>query len=159
MPTYSSSLNVIQDFLAQKRIAVVGVSRNPKDFSACLFREFAKRGYNVVPVNPNAEDVFGRRAFARVGDVQPAVDAVLLMTSAEVTETVVPECVKAGIRRIWMYRAGGSGAVSPKAVEFCQQNGIQLIPGECPFMFFPRNGFHAVHGFIRKITGSFPKAA
>lgn len=159
MAAYSSSLNVIQEFLSQKRIAMVGVSRNPKDFSASLFREFVKRGYDVVPVNPKAEEVLGRRAFARVGDVQPAVDAALLMTSPEVTETVVPECVKAGIRRIWLYRAGGSGAVSPKAVEVCQQNGIQVIPGECPFMFFPRNGFHAVHGFIRKITGSFPKAA
>ncbi|HEV2397604.1 MAG TPA: CoA-binding protein [Candidatus Sulfotelmatobacter sp.] len=159
MATYSSSLNVIRDFLAQKRIAIVGVSRNPKDFSASLFREFVKRGYDVVPVNPKAEEVPGWRAFAHVTDIQPAVDAVLLMTSPEVTETVVPECVKAGIRRIWMYRAGGSGAVSPKAVEFCQQNGIQLIPGECPFMFFPHNGFHSVHGFVRKITGSFPKAA
>ena len=159
MATYSSSLNAIRDFLAQKRIAIVGVSRNPKDFSATLFREFVKRGYDVVPVNPTAAEVLGQRAFACVGDVQPAVDAVLLMTSPEATETVVPECVKAGIRRIWMYRAGGSGAVSPRAVEFCQQNGIQLIPGECPFMFFPHNRFHAVHGFIRKITGSFPKAA
>lgn len=157
MPTLPSSLEAIQDFLAQKRIAVIGASRNPRDFSASLFREFVKRGYDVVPVNPKAAEVLGRPSFPRVQDIQPRVDAALLMTSPEVTEGVVTDCAAAGIRRIWMYRAGGSGAVSPKAVEFCRQNGISVVPGECPFMFFPGNGFHGIHGFIRKITGSYPK--
>lgn len=157
MPTHTASLEVIEDFLAQKRIAMVGVSRNPKDFSTLLFKELCRQGYNVVPVNPRASQIFGQHCFARVQDVQPSVDAALLMTSPSVTETVVEDCAEAGIRRIWMYRAGGDGAVNAKAVEFCKDRGIQLVPGECPFMFLPGNGFHAVHGFIRKLTGTFPK--
>ena len=157
MPPYIASLDAIQNFLAQKRIAFVGVSRDPKDFSASLFQEFAKRGYDVVPVNPKASEVLGKQSFARVQDIKPNVDAALLMTTPEVTEAVVRDCAEAGVRHVWMYRATGSGAVSPKAVEFCQQLGISVIPGECPFMFFPHNGFHAIHGFIRRITGSYPK--
>src|SRR5579885_654854 len=65
MPPSKTSLNAIQDFLAQKRIAFVGVSRDPKDFSCSLFREFVKRGYDVVPVNPNASEVMGRQTFKR----------------------------------------------------------------------------------------------
>jgi uncharacterized protein len=152
-----ASLDLIEDFLAEKRIAMIGVSKNPKDFSVSLFDELCRRGYDIVPVNPNVADVRGRRCFARVQDVQPPVTAALLMTSPKVTESVVADCAEAGIRKVWMYRAGGAGAVSPKAVAFCQGKEIEVIPGECPFMFLPgAGGVHRFHGFFRKITGRFP---
>ena len=151
-------LESIEDFLAQKRIAMIGVSRNPKDFSAALFDELRKRGYDMVPVNPKAGEVLGLTCFARVQDIHPPVDAALLMTTAEVTDRVVSDCAAAGIRRVWMYRAGGKGAVSAKAIAFCQEHGIQVIPGQCPFMFLPgAAGIHKFHGFVRKITGRYPK--
>lgn len=154
------SLEIIDEFLAQKRIAVVGISREPKDFSVSLFEELRRRGYDVVPVNPKVPELWGRRCFARVQDIQPPVEAALLMTSPEVTDTVVNDCVEAGIRRVWMYRAGGKGAVSQQAVQFCQERGIQVVPGQCPFMFWPDAGIgHRVHGFIRKITGRYPRRA
>jgi predicted CoA-binding protein len=157
MSAQTPSLEAIEDFLAQKRIAMVGVSRDPKSFSVALFDELCRRGYDVVPVNPNVPSVKGRRCFARVEDIQPPVMAALLMTSPQVTEKVVADCAKAGIRQIWMYRAGGKGAVSPKAVAFCQERGIEVIPGQCPFMFLPgAGGVHRFHGFVRKITGRFP---
>src|SRR3954471_6781944 len=108
------SLETIQEFLAQKRIAMVGVSRNRKEFSAALFKELRERGYDVVPVNPNASEAMGQPCFARVQDVRPPVDSALLMTIPEVTDEVVSDCAQAGIRRVWMYRAGGKGAVSAK---------------------------------------------
>ncbi|HXJ87495.1 MAG TPA: CoA-binding protein [Candidatus Binatia bacterium] len=152
------SLEAIEDFLAQERIAMVGISRNPKDFSASLFRELERQGYDVVPVNPKTSEVFGRPCFARVQDIQPPVNAALLMTTPEVTDAVISDCAAAGIRRIWMYRAGGKGAVSEKAVAFCQEHGIQVIPGQCPYMFLPgAGGIHNFHGFIRRIFGTFPK--
>jgi predicted CoA-binding protein len=158
MQVQSPSLETIEDFLAQKRIAMIGVSRNPKDFSAALFEELRKRGYDMVPVNPNAQEVLGQTCFAHVQEIQPPVDAALLMTTAEVTNTVVSDCAAAGIRRVWMYRAGGKGAVSEKAVAFCQEHGIQVVPGQCPFMFLPGiGGVHKFHGFIRKIFGRYPR--
>ena len=152
------SLETIEDFLAQKRIAMVGISRNPKDFSAALFEELRNNGYDVIPVNPNVSEVMGQRCFARVQEIQPPVDGALLMTTPEVTDAVIPDCAAAGIRRIWMYRAGGKGAVSEKAVAFCQEHEIKVIPGQCPFMFLPQSGgIHKFHGFIRRIFGSYPK--
>ena len=154
----TSSLEAIQNFLAEKRIAMIGVSRDPKSFSVSLFDELCRRGYEVIPVNPNVPNVKGHRCFARVQDVQPPIAAALLMTSPQATEKVVADCAEAGIRQIWMYRAGGSGAVSPKAVAFCRAKGIEVIPGECPFMFLPgAGGVHRFHGFFRKITGRFPR--
>ena len=154
-----ASLGTIQDFLAQKRIAMVGVSREPKEFSGMLFEELCRRGYDMVPVNPNAAEVLGRPCFARVQDIHPPVDAAILMTSPAVTDGVVRDCAVAGIRRVWMYSAGGQGAVSPAAVEFCHAHAIQIVPGECPYMFLPNSGFHAVHTFIRKITFRYPRRA
>jgi predicted CoA-binding protein len=154
------SLETIDDFLAQSRIAMVGISREVKHFSVTLFEELCRRGYDVVPVNPKALEVLGRRCFARVQDIQPPVEAALLMTSPAVIDAVVKDCAEAGIRRIWMYRAGGKGAVSPQAVQFCHERGITVIPGQCPFMFWrDAETGHRLHGFIRKITGRYPRRA
>jgi predicted CoA-binding protein len=158
MRDQSVSLETIKEFLAQKRIAMVGVSREPKEFSALLFEEFCRRGYDVVPVNPHAREVLGRRCFARVQDIQPPVDAAILMTSPEVTDAVVRDCDEAGIRRVWMYRAAGQGAVSANAVAFCRDRGIQVVPGQCPFMFWSdAHVGHRLHGYVRKIIGSYPR--
>jgi predicted CoA-binding protein len=160
MARQTSTLDVIQEFLAQKRIAMIGISREPKSFSVQLFEELRRHGYDVVPVNPKTPNVLGQRCFARIQDVQPPVDAALLMTRAVVTEVITRDCAEAGIRLIWMYRAGGRGAVSQAAVEFCKAKGIQVIPGECPLMFLsPTTGVHRFHGFVRKITGRYPKQA
>jgi uncharacterized protein len=153
-----TSLDIITDFLAHKRMAMVGISRDPANLSVKLFQELTARGYEVAPVNPNLEQVGGCRCFGRVQDIEPPVEAVLLMTSPDVTETVVRDCADAGVRTIWMYRATGKGAVSSEAVKFCQEHGIRVVPGECPFMFLPGSaGVHRFHGFVRKITGRYPR--
>lgn len=158
MPVQKPSLETIEDFLAQKRIAMVGVSRSPASFSVSVFKEFCQRGYDMVPVNPNTKELLGHKCFTRVQDIDPPVDAALLMTSPEATEKVVGDCAEAGVRRVWMHRAGGAGAVSDKAVLFCQEHNIRVVPGECPLMFLTHSGwFHRLHGFIRKITGRYPK--
>lgn len=158
MAAQNPSLETIEDFLAQKRIAMVGISREPRSFSVLLFEELCRRGYDVVPVNPNIPNVQGHRCFARLQDIQPPVEAALLMTSPAVTDAVVLDCAAAGITRIWMYRAAGDGAVSAKAVTFCLDHGMKVVPGECPFMFLPTSsGIHRLHGFIRKITGRYPR--
>ena len=160
MPSPQASLDTIQDFLAQKRVAIIGVSHDPHNLSILLAKELINRGYEVVPVNPKLPVVLGRKCYARVQDVEPPVDAALLMTSPEVTDTVVQDCSEAGIHRIWMYRGGGQGAVSEKAIEFCQRHAITVIPGECPYMFLPKSGgIHSFHGFLRKLFGRYPHSS
>jgi predicted CoA-binding protein len=84
------------EFLAERRLAVVGVSHHPQDFSRGLFRELLRRGYDVVPVNPARGEIEGLPCAARVQDVSPPVVGVLVMTRPEVTEQVVRDCVEAG---------------------------------------------------------------
>jgi predicted CoA-binding protein len=157
MASANVSLEPIENFLSQKRIAMVGISRERQNIGVSLLEEFSRRGCEVLPVNPNTREILGRPCFARVQDIQPAPDAALLLTSPAVTNSVVRDCVEAGIKRIWMYRGGGQGSVSAEAVEFCRANGIELVPGQCPFMFLnPVRSIHRVHRFIFKITGQYP---
>ena len=147
----------VRDFLAQKRFAFVGVSRQPKDFSRALFREFQSRNYQPIPVHPEAAEIEGVHCFARLAEVQPPVDGVLLMTSPSVSNVLVQQCVDAGVKRIWFYRATGQGSSTPASLAMCEANGIAAIPGECPFMFFEGTQWiHRFHGIVKKITGAYP---
>ncbi len=151
----------IDDFLSHKRFAAVGLSRDPKDFTRSLIAEFERQGYEVVPVNPAASDIGGKTCVTRVQEIVPPVDAALLLTAPARTDEAVRECADAGVTHVWMYGtsgAGGQGAVTSTAVDYCRQHGIKLVVGECPFMFLKGSGFpHRMHGFIRKIFGSYPK--
>lgn len=148
----------IADFLDHKRLAVVGVSRNANDFSRMVFRELEKQGYDVVPVNPGATEMDGKRCFAHLGEIEPPVDAALLFTPSRDSAQVVNECVAANIHHVWMHRgAGGQGAVNDEAVAICREYGINCVAGECPMMFLPNNAwFHRFHGMLKKITGTYP---
>jgi uncharacterized protein len=148
----------ITEFLNQRRFAAIGLSRNPQDFTRSLVRAFQDRGYEVVPVNPAVTEIDGHPCFARVQDVEPRVSAALVLTATSASYQVVRDCADAGVTDVWLYRGGGVGAVSPEAVAFCRERGINAIVGECPFMFFPKTGLpHRVHGFVRKIMRTYPK--
>lgn len=152
------SLNTIEDFLSQKRIAMVGVSRERHHISIALFEELCRRGYEVIPVNPNSPEIMGRRCFASIKDIQPVPEAVLLLTAPAVTNSVVRDCAEVGVKRIWMYRGAGQGAVDAEAVEYCREHGMELVPGWCPFMFLsPVRGVHRFHRFISKMTRHYPR--
>jgi len=155
-----STIRDVEDFLALHRIAIVGVSRDPKDFSRLLFREMCDRGYEMVPINPAADEIDGRECFHSLQAVKEPIEGVLVMTPFSATRQIVEDCAAAGIRNVWIYRAGGQGAVSPDATAFCKQNGIRVVDGHCPFMFFRGTKFvHRAHGFLLKITRRYPTAA
>jgi predicted CoA-binding protein len=156
MPTI---LPEIRDFLALRRIALVGTSRDPKDLSRVLFREMCARGYDMVPVNPAADgQLEDKKCFARVQDIQPPVEGALVMTSSRDTNRVVQDCAEAGIRNVWLHRGAGPGSVTPEAVEFCREHEIHVVEGLCPFMFLsPTQFVHRLHGFVLKLTGSYPR--
>jgi predicted CoA-binding protein len=142
------------EFLGCRRLAVVGVSTNPADFTRSLFRELKSRHYDVVPVNPKGGELEGGRCYARVQDIAPPVEGALLLTPPRVTEQVVRDCVEAGISRVWMHRGVGRGCASPDAIRFCKEKGVNVVTDECPFMFLPQAGLvHRTHGWLRGLRG------
>ena len=162
MPTPVTTRQTVDVFLALKRLAVVGVSRDPKHFSYVVWQELRQRRYEAIPVNPNATAIDGQRCYARVQDIEPPVQGVLVMTPSSATAQVVRDCVEAGIGHVWMHKGagGGPGAVDPAAVALCEEHGIELVAGHCPYMFLPGTPFfHGIHRFFKKISGGYPKEA
>jgi predicted CoA-binding protein len=142
-----------REFLAQRRLALVGASRDRKDFTRVVLRELARRGYEVVPVNPAAAgiELDGRRAFGRLQEVSPPVDGAIFFTAPAQTAAVVQDALAAGVRRLWFHRGAGAGASSPEALAACRAAGVEPVTDLCPFMAVPGAGWiHRLHGALRR---------
>jgi uncharacterized protein len=142
-------------FLEERRIALVGVSRDAKDFTRMVMRELVRRGYDVVPVHPGVQEIDGRTCFARVQEVAPKVGAALIFTPASATDAVLRDCLDAGVLRVWLHRGAGHGAASAGALAFCAANGMEAVHDLCPFMALPGASLipHRMHGFVRRKFG------
>jgi len=126
------------EFLAQKRIAVTGVSRSPKDHGAnVVYKRLRDRGYTVFAVNPQADEVEGDKAYHDLKAVPGGVDGVVIATSPEHAEDTMHECVDLGIHNVWMHRGPGGGSVSAPATKYGREHGVTVIDGGCPCMFEP----------------------
>lgn len=148
-----------QDFLAQKRIAVVGVTRDPKDWGRTLYDEFTKRGYETYAVNP-AGNIDGIQCYAQLRDLPTKPDGVLIVVPSQVTEQIVREVADLGIQRVWMHKGAGPGAVSESALAFCKEKNISAVYGVCPFMYFQPQAFgHKLHHDLAKWFGALPHGA
>jgi uncharacterized protein len=159
MPTAEAA---IDDFLAQKRIAVAGVSREPggKHGGSIIYKRLKERGYEVFAVNPNTDTVEGDPCFCDLASIPGGVDAVVIATTPAVAPSVARECKELGITRVWMHRSFGGGSVSSEAHAYCRQNGIASIAGGCPLMYGPTSD--GGHRFMRVFVGLFgqlPKEA
>ena len=126
------------EFLAQKRIAVTGVSRSPKDHGAnVVYKRLRDRGYTVFAINPNADEVEGDRCYHDLKSVPDGVEGVVIGTSPHNAEVTMREAVDAGIGRVWMHRGPGTGSVSDEATSYGREHGVVVIDGGCPLMFDP----------------------
>ena len=158
-PTFETK---VHDFLAQKRIAVAGVSRNQSHHPVgnLIFQRLKKTGHDVFPVNPHMQAFEGERCYPDLKSIPGGVDGVVIITRPEVTERIVHDCAEAKVRRVWMHQSLGKGSsVSPEAVEYCRQQDISVIAGTCPMMFGPGVDFgHACMRWVLKLTGGLPAA-
>ncbi len=155
-----TTLAQVQRFLGHKRIAFVGVSRDPKDFSRQLFRDMAARGYDLVPVNPGGDEIEGKHCYGSVHDIQPPVEGALVMTPSTASAAVLKDCDAAGVHDVWLHRGGGQGSVSDEAVRYGASHGMDVVAGFCPYMFLSETPFfHRLHGFALKLTGGYPGKA
>jgi predicted CoA-binding protein len=146
-------------FLSNKRIAVTGVSRNPKGHGSNLvYQRLRERGYEVFAVNPNADSVEGDPCFSDLKSIPGGIDAVVIGTRPETAETTMRECVELGIKQVWMHRSFGAGSVSDAATSYGRQQGITVIDGGCPLMFDPTADVgHKAMRFVFTMTGKVPK--
>ena len=147
------------EFLANKRVAVTGVSRHPKNHeSNVVYKRLRERGYEVFAVNPNAEQVEGDRCYHALRSIPDGVDAVVIATRPEIAEETMRECAELGINHVWMHRGPGAGSVSEPAAGYGRQQGIAVIDGGCPCMFGQTADFgHKAMRVMLTMSGNVPK--
>jgi len=141
----------IEDFLHQKHIALVGVSRDTRSFANVVYRQLRDAGHTMYPVNGNALTPIleGDACYARISKVPDPVDGVLVMVPARLAADVVRDAIARGIPRVWLHRGVGQGAVSREAVALCEQAGVAVVDGACPLMFLePVKSVHRLHRFF-----------
>jgi predicted CoA-binding protein len=146
--------SVIDEFLAQKSLAVVGVSRSGAGFGNAVRRDLRKKGYEVHVVHPTAEAIEGEPCAKSLAEVAGKVGGMVLVTPPAETEKLVREAAELGIPRVWMQQ----GAESDDAVATCHERGVQVVHGECILMFAePAGWMHRAHRWLRGATGELPK--
>lgn len=144
-------------FLAGKRFAVAGVSRDSRQPANAIYRKLRDAGYEVVPVNPVAKEVEGARAYPDLRSIPGPIDGLMFASRPDVAAGLVAECAALGIRRVWFHRAFGEGSVSKEAVAACEAAGIEPIVGGCPLMYCePVDVFHRCLGWWLRRRGSIP---
>ena len=130
----------INDFLAQKRIAIAGVSRDIRQHPVgnAIYRRLKATGHDVFAVNPAMATFEGDTCYPNVQAIPGGVDGVVIITRPAGTNQVVRDCATAGVHRVWMHQSVAKGSsVSPDAVEYCREHDISVIAGACPMMFGP----------------------
>ena len=144
---------VVEEFLAQKNIAVVGVSRKKTKFGNAIYRELKQKGYNVFAVNPNMSEFEGDICYSDLLSIPEKVYAVVINVPPVQTEKVVMEANEAGIRKVWLQQ----GSQSDEAINYCEENGIDLVSNECILMFAQPSAFiHRAHKWVWGVLGKLP---
>ena len=152
--------DLVQDFLAQKKIAVVGVSDKRETGCNLAYRKFKEAGYTTWPINPRLTTFEGAACYPDLKSTPGKPDAVFILTNPKIAEQIVQECVELGIEYVWMHcmmgtkpgLASGMTSVSQDAVRMCHENGIKVIPGSCPNQFLkPDLGHMLMRVFFRAL--------
>ena len=134
---------LVQEFLAQEKIAVVGVSDLRDTGCNAAYHRFKEAGYTVSGVNPRITTFEGDPCYPDLGSIPEKPDAVFILTKPSTTEEIVQQCVDLGVKHVWMHcmmgtkpgLAASMTSVSQDAVQMCHENGITVIPGSCPNQF------------------------
>ena len=144
--------SAIDDFLNHRTLAVVGVSRSGKKFGNGASRELRKKGYQVLPVHPEAESIDGEKCYRSLAELPAQVGGLLLVVPPAETEKVVQQASAAGIRHVWMQQ----GAESEAAIRYCEGQGISVVSRECILMFAQPAGVHKLHHWFWRVLGKLP---
>jgi predicted CoA-binding protein len=148
-----TTLNQINEFLDSQPIALVGVSRNPKKFGYSAFKELKEKGMNIIPVNPEADEIMGEKSYRNVKVLPSDVKGIIIFTKKEKTASVVKEAKEKGIKQIWIQQM----ADSKEALDELKGSDINYITGECILMYYKPHSMHKFHRGIKKFFGRFPK--
>jgi predicted CoA-binding protein len=112
-----------------RTIAVVGLSSDPERPSHRVATYLKAKGYRIVPINPNEDEVLGERSYPslRVVPAEGAIDVVDVFRRPEATPAIAADAVAVGARVLWLQ----SGIVNEEAARIGEEGGLDVVMGIC----------------------------
>jgi len=144
----------IDSFLEPKKMAIAGVSSNPKKFGYVIFKELREKGFDICPVNPKLETLDGIKCYKSVSAIPDDYEKLFIATPKQSTDEVIKQAGEKGIKHVWIQQM----ANTKDSLKIAEENNINLIEKECIFMFAdPVKSVHKFHRTLKKIFGGLPK--
>jgi predicted CoA-binding protein len=110
-----------------KNIAVVGLSPNLARPSYGVSKSMQGFGFRVIPVHPAAKEILGEKVYPSLALVPEPIDLVNVFRNAEFIDGVVDECLKLGLKTIWIQE----GIVNEPAAQRALAGGMTVVMDRC----------------------------
>ncbi|NDI33522.1 CoA-binding protein [Chengkuizengella sediminis] len=122
------SRDQIKEILKQaETVAVVGLSDKSDRTSYMVSEAMQKRGYTIIPVNPNAEEILGQKSYKSLMDIPQSVDIVNVFRRSEYTAPVAKEAVEIGAKVLWLQL----GIENEESAQIAKDGGLEVIMDRC----------------------------
>ena len=143
----------IDKFLMSNTFAMAGVSRNSKKFGHQAFLQLRKKGYNILPVNPHADQIDGEKCFKSICELPSNIESLLIMTSKADTDVILQQALDKGIANIWIQQF----SETEQTFSIVKNQRANIILKQCIYMFVePVTGLHGFHKFLSKAFNKYP---
>ncbi|MGQ9478030.1 MAG: CoA-binding protein [Candidatus Bipolaricaulia bacterium] len=118
----------IRKILSEARtVAVVGCSRDPEKDAHRVPRYLQEQGYKIIPVNPQAGEILGERAYPSLAELERRTDIIEIFRPSEEAYRIVQEAIKLRPKAIWMQL----GIVDEAAAKLAEEHGIEVVMDRC----------------------------
>ena len=117
----------IREILAMKKVAVIGMSKNSSKAAHYVPRYLSEHEYDVIPVNPNAEEILGKKCFDSVLELEEDVDIVDIFRPSEDILPFVKDAITKKPKVIWLQE----GIHNAEAEEMARDAGIKVVFNRC----------------------------
>ena len=120
--------NSIDQLLALKTWAVVGLSNNSERAAYRVSKLLIEKGHQVIPVHPKAETVHGQQGYAKLSDIPFAVDVVDIFVNSELAGEVVDSAIEIKAKGVWLQL----DVIDEAAVNRAEKSGLITVMNRCP---------------------------
>ena len=128
-PEISEETDKIEHWLDNiETIAIVGISRNRHKDSHFVGRYLQKAGYNIIPVNPGADEILGKKAYPNLKSIPEKIDAVDIFIKPEYIPEVVDQALEVDPNVIWLQLGTGE---HPGEIEKTKKHDVLMVQNRC----------------------------
>ena len=144
----------IKTFLETRKMAIAGISRDPKKFGYAILKKFKEIGFDLYLVHPDTDTLHGEPSYRSISNLPGDIGSLLILTPKSETLGVVEAAVKKGIPNLWIQQM----SETPEAIDYALSNKVNLVTKQCIFMFAePVDSIHKFHRTLKKLFGRMPK--